>query len=69
MKDGRQVSGIVEAESESAWLMRQQEGTRLVDQQEVLEVQRSQQSLMPDGLLEGLQEREVLELLKFLMTL
>ncbi|MEK9949165.1 MAG: PVC-type heme-binding CxxCH protein [Verrucomicrobiales bacterium] len=69
LKDGRQVSGIVEAESESAWLMRQQEGTRLVDQQEVLEVQRSQQSLMPDGLLEGLQEREVLELLKFLMTL
>jgi len=40
-----------------------------VDQQDVLEVQRSQQSLMPDGLLEGLQEREVLELLKFLMTL
>ena len=25
LKDGRQVSGIVEAESESAWLMRQQE--------------------------------------------
>jgi putative heme-binding domain-containing protein len=69
LKDGRQVSGIVEAESESAWLMRQQDGTRLVDRQDILEVQRSQQSLMPAGLLDGLQEREVLELLKFLMTL
>ena len=49
--------------------MRQQDGTRLVDRQDVLEVQRSQQSLMPQGLLDDLQEREVLELLKFLTTL
>ena len=69
LKDGSQVSGIAEAESESAWLMRQQDGTRLVDRQDVLEVQRSQQSLMPQGLLDDLQEREVLELLKFLTTL
>ena len=69
LEDGSQVSGIVEAESESAWLMRQQYGTCLLDQHDVLEVLRSQQSFMPDGLLDGLQEREVLELLKFLMTL
>ena len=66
LKDGSVLSGMVERETDTAYVVRSPTETRSVAKAEVASREVLAQSLMPAGLLEGLKERELIELLMFL---
>ncbi|MBM4000967.1 MAG: DUF1080 domain-containing protein [Planctomycetes bacterium] len=67
--DGRVTTGLIEEETETAITIRTQTN-RVVLPRDVIEAVRvSSQSFMPSGLLDRLNDRERLELLKYLMSL
>jgi putative membrane-bound dehydrogenase-like protein len=65
--DGRVITGLVEKESESAITIRTLNDSVTVEKSDIEEIQVSQNSFMPEGLLKTLNDREKLELLKYLM--
>lgn len=69
LEDGRVVSGIVESENGSAITVRTVDGNVVIARDEIEEMRRTSNSLMPEGLLQSLNDREKIELLKFVMSL
>jgi len=67
-KDGDILSGLVANESPSAVTMRTPTGESIIPKTDIASREKSAKSLMPEGLLDSLSERERLELLKFLTT-
>jgi putative membrane-bound dehydrogenase-like protein len=67
-KSGDVVSGLAIAESPSAVTIRTTTGETVVPKTDILKRVLSEKSLMPEGLLESLNDREQLELLKFLTS-
>lgn len=67
-KDGESVSGLLVAETGSAVTLRTTTGDSVIAKSEIKAKTTNERSLMPEGLLESLGEREQIELLKFLTT-
>ncbi len=65
-RDGELVSGILERETEDALTIRTTTDSVLVSKREILERTLAAQSMMPEGLILPLNERQQIELLKFL---
>jgi putative heme-binding domain-containing protein len=68
-KDGQVVTGLFQAESDSSISIRTATETIQVDKSDVEEFKVSENSFMPMGLLDTLDERQRIELLKYLMSL
>jgi len=67
-KDGESLTGLLVNETTSAVTLRTTAGESVVPKSNIQEKTVSQKSLMPEGLLDSLTEREQIELLKFLTT-
>jgi putative heme-binding domain-containing protein len=67
-KDGETLSGLKVNETASAITLRTTTGETVVPKSGIISRRLGEQSLMPEGLLESLTEREQIELLKFLTT-
>ncbi len=67
-RDGSALSGMIEQETGTAVTVRTLTESVIVPKNEIKDRQKLAQSLMPPGLLEALPERQVIELLKFLMS-
>jgi len=67
-KNGETVSGLIAAESPTAITMRTAAGESIIPKADIAKRTASDKSLMPEGLLEALGDREQLELLKFLTS-
>ena len=67
-KDGDTISGLLVNETPSALTVRTTVGESIIPKTNIQERTRGEKSLMPEGLLESLSEREQIELLKFLTT-
>jgi putative heme-binding domain-containing protein len=68
-EDGRLISGIIEKTTDSTVTMRTQTETIVVPRGEIESLTMTNQSLMPEGLLETLNERQQIELFKYLISL
>jgi putative heme-binding domain-containing protein len=67
-KDDETVTGLVASETASAVTLRTTTGDSVIPKANIKERSLGQKSLMPEGLLDSLSEREQIELLKFLTT-
>jgi putative heme-binding domain-containing protein len=67
--DGLVITGLIQEETDSALTIRTATDPITVAKEEIEEVRVSSNSFMPEGLLNSLNDREKLELLKYLMTL
>lgn len=67
--DGQVVTGLVESESESAITLRTATNSVTINRDDIEEIRVSDNSFMPTGLLETLNERERIELFKYLMSM
>jgi putative heme-binding domain-containing protein len=67
-KPGEVVSGLLESETEAAVTVRTITDRVVIAKSEIEERSRGELSMMPEGLLEPLQERERIELLKYLTS-
>jgi putative membrane-bound dehydrogenase-like protein len=65
--EGRVITGLVEKETETSLTVRTLNDSVTIAKSEIEETKISENSFMPEGLLKTLNEREKLELLKFLM--
>jgi len=69
LADGRMVEGMVVFFSADGWMVRIADGTTVrLDSAEVVEVVNSSKSLMPHGLLEGLEEKDLRNLAAWLRS-
>jgi putative heme-binding domain-containing protein len=62
------ISGLVTAETSSAVTVRTTTGESVIPKTNISKRTLSQKSLMPDGLLDSLNDREQIEMLKYLVT-
>ena len=67
--DGRVITGLVESETQSALTIRTATESVVIAREDIEERKVSQNSFMPAGLLDKLDERERIELLKYVMSL
>lgn len=67
--EGRSVSGVVIDENETAVTLRTSNSVEVIAKEEIDERAISPNSFMPEGILEPLNDRERIELLKYLMSL
>jgi len=67
-RSGDVISGLVESESPATLTMRTVTEQIVVPKAQIVERRKSEKSLMPEGILESLSDREQLELLKFLTS-
>lgn len=67
-KDDETLTGLLVAETASAVTLRTTTGDMVIAKASIKSRSTSEKSLMPEGLLEALSEREQIELLKFLST-
>jgi putative membrane-bound dehydrogenase-like protein len=65
-KDGESISGLLASETASAVTLRTTAGESVIPKSNIKDKALGQKSLMPEGLLDSLTEREQIELLKFL---
>jgi len=68
LKDGRVLTGVVVQQTERVLLVQTQQERVPIDRQQVQAIQPTNQSLMPDNLLQGLSVEEVRDLLGYLMS-
>jgi putative heme-binding domain-containing protein len=66
-KDGGVVSGMIGSETDTMLVVRTATDTINVPKSDIKERQVLEQSMMPAGLLEGVTQREALDLLRFLL--
>lgn len=66
--DGRALSGLIESETDSAVTLRTATSRVVVAKDEIDDIRISPNSFMPVGLLQTLNDREQIELFKFLMS-
>jgi putative membrane-bound dehydrogenase-like protein len=67
-KDDETISGLLTGETPSALTVRTTTGETVIPKTSIKQRSTAEKSLMPEGLLESLGEREQIELLKFLTT-
>ena len=67
--DGETVSGLFVSESETGVILRTLTDNITIDKDTIADRKLANQSMMPEGLLDGLNERQVIELLKYLGSL
>lgn len=67
MNDGRSLSGVVTRRTPVSFVLLNQEGQELIRLDEVDEIRELPQSLMPEGLLEALNDEDKIHLMSFLM--
>jgi len=67
--DGQAITGLVQSESNSAITLKTATSSLTISKGDINEVRISENSFMPTGLLETLNERERIELFKYLMEL
>jgi putative membrane-bound dehydrogenase-like protein len=67
--DGQVLAGMIESQTDSAMIVRTITESVTVAKSEVKEVTRVPQSMMPPGLLDTLNQRQIIELLKYLNAL
>jgi putative heme-binding domain-containing protein len=67
LKDGRVLNGIVAAQTERTLTLKTMTETITVERGEIEKLQKSNLSLMPEGLLEALNEAQVRDLVAYLM--
>jgi putative heme-binding domain-containing protein len=67
-KDGESISGLLVNETASAVTLRTTAGESVIPKSDIKQKALGQKSLMPEGLLDSITEREQIELLKFLTT-
>lgn len=68
-KSGQTLSGILDGQSESSITLNTLTGPIIVPRPDIASISKSPQSMMPPGLLATLNERETIELLKYLESL
>jgi putative heme-binding domain-containing protein len=68
-KDDEIMSGIIEEKTDSSVTIRTLTDRVVVAQSEIESLDTSEQSMMPSGLLDTLNDREIVELLKFLRSI
>jgi putative heme-binding domain-containing protein len=68
-KDGQVITGLVQADSTSSLSIRTATETIEVDKEQIEELKVSENSFMPVGLLDTLDERQRIELFKYLLSL
>ncbi|MFN6140441.1 MAG: PVC-type heme-binding CxxCH protein [Planctomycetota bacterium] len=68
-RDGQVITGLAQAQSDSSISIRTATETIQVDKSEIEELKVSENSFMPMGLLDTLDERQRIELLKYLLSL
>ena len=66
--DDRLISGVVVQENESIVAIQTQTGTLVLPRGEVTERRQSNLSMMPDGLLQALDEKEIIDLVAYLQS-
>ena len=69
MLDGRVISGLVQQETENAITLRTATETIVIANDDIERIVVSKNSFMPEGLLQTLNDRERIELFKYLMSL
>ena len=67
-RDGDAITGLLATETPSAITLRTTTGEVVIAKKDIATRERSEKSLMPEGLLDALSQREQIELLKFLTT-
>ncbi|MDM4014861.1 PVC-type heme-binding CxxCH protein [Roseiconus lacunae] len=67
--DGQVVSGLIQSETDTAITVKTATSVVTIDQDEVERIKVSKNSFMPSGLLNTLNERERIELFKYIMSL
>jgi putative heme-binding domain-containing protein len=68
MKDGRVLSGIVTLRSDQVLTLQTLTEKVALPKTEIESVNDSSLSMMPDGLLEGLEDKQVLDLVRYLTS-
>jgi putative heme-binding domain-containing protein len=68
LAEGRVVSGVVREQTERTVAVETPEGRQVFDRQDIEQINRSEVSVMPDGLLHGVTDREIVDLMAFLMS-
>jgi putative heme-binding domain-containing protein len=68
MDDGRVLNGLVKAQTDRTLTLQTQTEALVLDRREIVSVQHSHLSLMPDGLLAPLSDAETRDLLSYLMN-
>ncbi|MDA7627842.1 c-type cytochrome [Verrucomicrobia bacterium] len=68
-KDGEMIAGLLVSETESSVVIKTLTDTVTVSKLAISDRQLSEHSMMPEGLLDGLNERQRIELIKYLTTL
>ena len=68
LKDGRVLTGLIGATTESTVTVRGLTETRNVERREIARMEELAQSLMPEGLLDALDEKQVRDLMAYLMS-
>jgi hypothetical protein len=67
MTDGRTLAGLMRDETDRTFTLQAPGQTQVIDRREVKQVETSNQSMMPEGLLEGLSMETARNLLAYLM--
>jgi putative membrane-bound dehydrogenase-like protein len=65
--EGSTLTGVLLRRDEKTYLLRTQEEDVILDEETIEEIRPSMLSIMPDGLLEGLKDEEVRDLVSYLM--
>ncbi len=68
-RSGQTLSGILDQQTNTAITLKILSETTTIPRAEIVSITQSPQSMMPPGLLDNLQEREVIELIKYLESL
>ncbi len=67
-KEGRVITGLIEKESDSSITVRTLTDSVTVAREDIEETKTSANTFMPEGLLKTLNDRERIELFKYLMA-
>jgi putative heme-binding domain-containing protein len=68
LKDGRVLNGIIGGKTEKTFTVQMLTERAAVDRSDVLKIEDSIVSLMPEGLLEGMDSSQIADLISYLMT-
>jgi putative heme-binding domain-containing protein len=68
LSDGRVISGIVQNQNDRTIALQTPQASQVIDRRDIDEVTASDKSLMPDGLLQGMSENQIRDLVGFMMS-
>lgn len=68
LADGRIVTGIIQNQNDRTITVNTPEGSHVIDRHDLDDVTPSEKSLMPDGLLQGMTDKQILDLVGYLTS-